>query len=89
MVRITDQKLLEFVRRHMEGRDRLASADIRIVGIPDLFAYRALPSRASLARSVRIGEFTVIFEKGARTANDWIDVTAFRIERTEAKGHVA
>jgi Wadjet protein JetA len=89
MVRVTDQKLLEFVRRHMEGRDRLASADIRIVGIPDLFAYRALPGRASVAHSVRIGEFTVIIEKGERTANDWIDVTAFRIERMEVKGNVA
>jgi hypothetical protein len=55
----------------------------------DLFAYRALPGMASVARSVRIGEFTVTLQKGRRTANDWIDVTAFRIERMEAKGHVA
>jgi hypothetical protein len=89
MVRVTDQKLLEFVRHHMEGRDRLASADIRIDGIPDLFAYRALPGRASVVRSVRLGEFTVILEEEERTANDWIDVTAFRIERTRTKADAA
>jgi hypothetical protein len=88
LVRVTDQKLLEFVRRHMEGRDRLASAEIRIDGIPDLFAYRALPSRASVIRSVRLGEFTVTLEE-ERTANDWIDVTAFRIERTGSKADAA
>jgi hypothetical protein len=89
MVRVTDQKLLEFVRRHMEGRDRLGSADIRIEGIPDLFAYRALPGLASVARAVRLGEFTVTLEEEERTANDWIDVTAFRIERTRTKTDAA
>lgn len=89
MVRVTDQKLLEFVRRHMEGRDRLASDDIRIDGIPDLFAYRAIPGRASFARSVRLGEFTITLDENERTANDWIDVTAFRIERTRTKADAA
>lgn len=86
---MTDQKLLEFVRRHMEGRDHLASVDIRIDGIPDLFAYRALPGRASVARSVRLAEFTITLEKDERTANDWIDMMAFRIERTRTKADAA
>ena len=81
MVRVTDQKLLEFVRRQMQGRDRASSGEIDIESIPDLFAYRALPNLAAIGRSVRLGEFTIALEEG-RTANDWIDVTAFRIERT-------
>jgi Family of unknown function (DUF5716) len=81
MVRVTDQKLLEFVRRQMEGRDRASSGEIEIGSIPDLFAYRALPNMAAVGRAARLGEFTIAIEEG-RTANDWIDVSAFRIERT-------
>lgn len=88
MVRVTDQKLLEFVRRQMQGRDRVSSDDIEIGSIPDLFAYRALPNLASVARSVRLGEFTIVLDE-ARTANDWIDVTAFRIERARITANVA
>jgi hypothetical protein len=88
MVRVTDQKLLEFVRRQMQGRDCLASADIKVGDIPDLFAYRALPNLVAVTRSARLGEFTITLEDG-RTANDWIDVTAFRIERTRTKADAA
>jgi hypothetical protein len=88
MVRVTDQKLLEFARRQMQGRDRASSGEIEIESIPDLFAYRALPNLASVGRSVRLGEFTITIEEG-RTANDWIDVTAFRIERTKATADAA
>jgi len=83
MVRVSDQKLLEFTRRQMQSRDCVSSSEIAIESIPDLFAYRALPNLAAVARSVRLGEFTITLEED-RTANDWIDVTAFRIERTEA-----
>jgi hypothetical protein len=81
MVRVTDQKLLEFARLQMQGRDRVSSEEIEIGSIPDLFAYRAIPSLAAIGRSVRLGEFTITLDEG-RSANDWIDVTAFRIERT-------
>jgi hypothetical protein len=37
---------------------------------------------------VRLGEFTIALEEG-RTANDWIDVTAFRIERTRTTADAA
>jgi hypothetical protein len=88
MVRVSDQKLLEFARRQMQGRDALSSAEIEIESIPDLFAYRALPNLAAVGRSVKLGEFTVTLEEG-RTANDWIDVTAFRIERTRTTADAA
>jgi hypothetical protein len=88
MVRVTDQKLLEFARRQMQGRDRVSSGEIEIESIPDLFAYRALPNLAAVGRSVRLGEFTITIEEG-RTANDWIDVTAFRIERTRTTADAA
>ena len=88
MVRVTDQKLLEFVRRQMQGRDRASSGEIDIESIPDFFAYRALPNLAAIGRSVRLGEFTIALEEG-RTANDWIDVTAFRIERTRTAADAA
>jgi hypothetical protein len=88
MVRVTDHKLLEFVRRQMQGRDSLASADIQVDNIPDLFAYRALPNLVAITRSARLGEFTITLKDG-RTANDWIDVTAFRIERTRTKADAA
>jgi len=88
MVRVTDQKLLEFVRRQMQGRDRASSGEIDIESIPDFFAYRALPNLAAIGRSVRLGEFTIALEEG-RTANDWIDVTAFRIERTRTTADAA
>jgi Family of unknown function (DUF5716) len=88
MVRMSDRKMLEFARRQMQGRDVLSSAEIEIESIPDLFAYRALPNLAAVGRSVRLGEFTITLEEG-RTANDWIDVIAFRIERTRAAADVA
>ncbi|WP_027515659.1 Wadjet anti-phage system protein JetA family protein [Bradyrhizobium sp. WSM1417] len=88
MVRVTDQKLLEFARRQMQGRDRVSSEEIEIGSIPDLFAYRAIPSLAAIGRSVRLGEFTITLEEG-RSANDWIDVTAFRIERTRTTADAA
>ena len=88
MVRVSDQKLLEFARRHMQGRNAVSSAEIAIESIPDLFAYRAMPNLASVGRSVRLGEFTITLEEG-RTANDWIDVTAFRIERTRTTADAA
>jgi hypothetical protein len=88
MVRVSDQKLLEFVRRQMQGRDAVSSAEIEIESIPDLFAYRAMPNLAAVGRSVRLGEFTITLEEG-RTANDWIDVTAFRIERTRTTADAA
>ncbi|TCU63741.1 hypothetical protein EDE08_118106 [Bradyrhizobium sp. R2.2-H] len=88
MVRVSDQKLLEFARRQMQGRDVLSSAEIAIESIPDFFAYRALPNLAAVGRSVRLGEFTITLEN-ARTANDWIDVTAFRIERTKTTADAA
>ncbi|WP_038388133.1 Wadjet anti-phage system protein JetA family protein [Bradyrhizobium elkanii] len=88
MVRVSDQKLLEFARRQMQRRDAVASAEIEIESIPDLFAYRALPNLAAVGRSVKLGEFTITLEEG-RTANDWIDVTAFRIERTRTTADAA
>lgn len=88
MVRVTDQKLLEFARRQMQGRDRVSSEEIEIGSIPDLFAYRAIPNLAAVGRAVRLGEFTITLEEG-RTANDWIDVTAFRIERTRTTADAA
>jgi hypothetical protein len=88
MVRVTDQKLLEFARRQMQGRDSVSSGEIEIESIPDLFAYRALPNLAAVGRSVRLGEFTITIEEG-RTENDWIDVTAFRIERTRTTADAA
>jgi hypothetical protein len=88
MVRVSDQKLLEFARRQMQGRDILSSGEIEIESIPDLFAYRALPNLAAVGRSVRLGEFTITLEEG-RTANDWIDVIAFRIERTRTTADAA
>jgi hypothetical protein len=88
MVRVSDQKLLEFARRQMQGRDAVSSAEIEIESIPDLFVYRALPNLAAVGRSARLGEFTITLEEG-RTANDWIDVTAFRIERTRTTADAA
>ncbi|VIO70460.1 hypothetical protein CI1B_31140 [Bradyrhizobium ivorense] len=88
MVRVSDQKLLEFARRHMQGRDAVSSSEIEIESIPDLFAYRAIPNLAAVGRSVRLGEFTITIEEG-RTANDWIDVTAFRIDRTRTTADAA
>ncbi|AND87290.1 MULTISPECIES: Wadjet anti-phage system protein JetA family protein [Bradyrhizobium] len=88
MVRVSDQRLLEFARRQMQGRDAVSSAEIEIESIPDLFAYRALPNLAAVGRSVRLGEFTIRLDEG-RTANDWIDVTAFRIERTRTTADAA
>ncbi|MGL3104923.1 Wadjet anti-phage system protein JetA family protein [Bradyrhizobium sp. BR 1432] len=88
MVRVSDQKLLEFARRQMQGRDAVSSGEIEIESIPDLFAYRALPNLAAVGRSVKLGEFTIMLEEG-RTANDWIDVTAFRIERTRTTADAA
>lgn len=88
MVRVTDQKLLEFIRRQMQERDRVSSEEIAIESIPDLFAYRALPNLAAIGQSVRLGEFTITLEE-ARTANDWIDVTAFLIERTRTSADAA
>jgi Family of unknown function (DUF5716) len=88
MVRVSDQKLLEFARRQMQGRDAVSSGEIEIESIPDLFAYRALPNLAAVGRSVKLGEFTITLDEG-RTANDWIDVTAFRIERTRTTADAA
>ncbi|MHC2663626.1 Wadjet anti-phage system protein JetA family protein [Bradyrhizobium diazoefficiens] len=88
MVRVSDQRLLEFAGRQMQGRDAVSSAEIEIESIPDLFAYRALPNLAAVGRSVRLGEFTIRLDEG-RTANDWIDVTAFRIERTRTTADAA
>ncbi|MDA9453718.1 hypothetical protein XI07_18765 [Bradyrhizobium sp. CCBAU 11445] len=88
MVRVSDQKLLEFARQRMQGRDAVSSAEIEIQSIADLFAYRAIPNLAAVGRSVRLGEFTITLEEG-RSANDWIDVTAFRIERTRTSANVA
>ena len=88
MVRVTDQKLLEFARRQMQGRDRVLSEEIEIGSIPDLFAYRAIPNLAAVGRSVRLGEFTITLEEG-RSANDWIDLVAFRIERTSTTADAA
>ena len=59
MVRITDHKLLEFVRRQMQGRDRVSSREIVVESISDLFAYRVLPNLAAVGRSVRLGEFVI------------------------------
>jgi hypothetical protein len=88
MVRVTDQKLLEFVRRQMQGRDQASSGEINIESVPDFFAYRALPNLAAISRSVRLGEFTIALTEG-RTANDWIDVNAFLIERTRTTADAA
>jgi hypothetical protein len=88
MVRVSDLKLLEFARRLMQGRDAVSSSEIEIESIPDLFVYRAIPNLAAVGRSVRLGEFTITLEEG-RTASDWIDVTAFRIERTRVTADVA
>lgn len=88
MVRVSDQKLLEFARQQLQDRDAVSSAEIEIQSIPDLFAYRAIPNLAAVGRSVRLGEFTITLEQG-RSANDWIDVTAFRIERTRTSADAA
>ena len=88
MVRVSDQKLLEFARQQMQDRDVVSAAEIEIRNIADLFAYRAIPNLAAVGRSVRLGEFTITLEEGRR-ANDWIDITAFRIERTRTSADVA
>jgi len=80
MVRISERRLLEFTRRKMAGLDRLASEEIVIDDLPDLFAYRALPNLAAIGRRAELGEFTITIEE-RRTENDWIDLSAFRIER--------
>ncbi|UGX94826.1 DUF5716 family protein [Bradyrhizobium barranii subsp. barranii] len=88
MVRVSEQKLLEFARQRMQDRDVVSSAEIEILSVAELFAYRAIPNLAAVGRSVRLGEFTITLEDG-RNANDWIDVTAFRIERTRTSADVA
>ncbi|MFK4492522.1 Wadjet anti-phage system protein JetA family protein [Bradyrhizobium sp. USDA 336] len=88
MVRVSDQKLLEFARQQVQDRDVVSAAEIEIRNIADLFAYRAIPNLAAVGRSVRLGEFTITLEEGRR-ANDWIDITAFRIERTRTSADVA
>jgi hypothetical protein len=88
MVRVSDQKLLEFARQRMKDRETVSSAEIEIQNIADLFVYRAIPNLAAVGRSVRLGEFTITLEEG-RSTNDWIDVTAFRIERTRTSADVA
>lgn len=88
MVRISDQKLLDFIRQQMQDREAISATEIELQSIADLFAYRAIPNLAAVGRSVRLGEFTITLQEG-RSANDWIDVTAFRIERTRTSADAA
>jgi hypothetical protein len=88
IVRISDQKLLDFIRQQMQDREAISAAEIELQSIADLFAYRAIPNLAAVGPSVRLGEFTITLQKG-RSANDWIDVTAFRIERTRTSADAA
>jgi hypothetical protein len=80
LVRVTPARLAAFVAAAMEGRESVTSAEIKIDGIADLFAFRALPNLASVKGFARIGDYRIVLEKG-RCANEWIDLSAFRVER--------
>lgn len=84
LIRVSPARLAAFVAGAMEGRDHMTSAEISVAGVADLFAYRTLPSLASVQGSVRVGDFRIVLEKG-RTANEWIDLRAFRIERIQRR----
>jgi hypothetical protein len=84
MVRVTRARLMQFMEEKLGDGERISASEIAVDSIEELFAFRALPGIAAATGSAVIGDYRVVIETG-RACNEWIDLPAFRIERTAAK----
>jgi hypothetical protein len=83
LVRVTPARMTAFIDAKIAGRARIHSSEITVESIDELLAFRNLPASVSTPSSAEVGPYRIILEDG-RTANEWIDLQAFRIERTAA-----
>jgi predicted transcriptional regulator len=81
LVRITPARMTAFIDAKIAGRDHVHSSEITVESIEELLAFRSLPAAVSPASSAEVGRYRIVLEDG-RTANEWIDLPSFRIERT-------
>jgi hypothetical protein len=84
MVHVSPRQIVAFIDANIGACDSIASADIRVAAIEDLFAYRQLPGAAPPLSAGAIGAYRVVIEDG-RTSNEWMDLRAFRVERKEGE----
>lgn len=82
MVRVTPAKMIRFIEAKIGEKAGLHSSEIQVESIEDLLAFRSLPMLVGMEGSADIGLYRVIREHD-RTANEWIELQAFRIERRE------
>lgn len=82
MVRVTPAKMISFIEAKLGERPALHSSEITVDSIEDLLAFRSLPGLVGTASQAEIGSYRIIREED-RTSNEWIDLQAFRVERSE------
>lgn len=82
MVRSTPAKMIHFIETKLGEKPALHSSEIAVDSIEDLLAFRSLPALLGTAVTAEIGLYRIVREQD-RTANEWIDLQSFRIERRE------
>lgn len=80
MVRVTPEKMIAFIDAKIGDSPGLHSTDIVIDSIEELLAFRSLPALVSTAKYADLGAYRIT-PADDRTANEWIDLPAFRVDR--------
>jgi hypothetical protein len=78
LVRVTPGRIAALIETKLCDRTEMHSSEMVIDSIDELLAFRSLPAAA------QVGPYRVTREVG-RTANDWIELPSFRIERTPGR----
>lgn len=86
MVRVTPERMIDFIDSKIGDRDALHSSEISVDSIQELIAFRSIPGAVTTASGADIGPYRVVLDK-SRTDNEWINLQSFRIERA-ASGDV-
>ena len=76
---VSPLRILRYLEREMQGRDRAEAADLTISDLDDFFVFERLHAMPGMV-DPRLRAFAFVRLKG-RFANDWIDCADFRIER--------
>lgn len=78
LVRVTPGRMVALIEAKLGERTEMHSSEMTIESIDELLAFRGLPAAA------QVGPYRVTREDG-RTANDWIELPSFLIERTPGR----
>jgi hypothetical protein len=80
LVRVTPARMIGLIEVKLGERSEMHSSEMEIASIEELLAFRGLPA------ATEVGPYRIVREAG-RTANDWIELPSFRIERVPVTEH--